>query len=117
MEGSKSKPTIERLLVKLSCSAGEPHGILHSGRCPFGEQEYLVLEVDEEGIGPPPPNEIDGTTRDTGLVQCRGPNRTERMVSNVMGVKPQLKEIGVFRTQVEESHNIWAGDQPAKDCS
>ena len=38
----------------------------------------MALEVDEEGLGPPPPNGLDGTIRDTVLVQFHGPTRMEK---------------------------------------
>ena len=66
----------------------------------------MDLEVDKEGLRPPPPNDIDGTIRDTGLVKCHGPTRTEQMGANVVRVEPQLAETDVCRPQLEDSHNI-----------
>ena len=64
------------------------------------------MEVYNEGLGLPPPNTTDGTIRDTGLVKCHGPTRTEQMGANVVRVEPQLAETDVCRPQLEDSHNI-----------
>ena len=42
------------------------------------------MEVDDEVLRPPPPNDFDGTIRDTGLVQCHGPTRTDQMGYNLV---------------------------------
>ena len=74
----------------------------------------MALEVDEEGLGPPPPNGLDGTIRDTVLVQCHWPTRMEQMGSNVLRVEPQREETDVRRPYAEDRHNILTGDRPPK---
>ena len=74
----------------------------------------VALEVDEEGLGPPPPNGLDGTIRDTVLVQFHGPTRMEKRGVNFLRVEPQPEETDVRCPQAEDSHNILAGDQPSK---
>ena len=46
----------------------EPGYRCHGLGEPFGERGYLPLEIDKEGIRPPPTNDFDGTAGDMGLV-------------------------------------------------
>ena len=108
------KSTIKRGIGNVSSGAGESHDVLCSICCPFGELEDLDLEVDEEGLGPPPPNDSDGTIRYTGLVKCHGPTRTEQMGANVVRVEPQPAETDVCHPQADDSHNILDYEQPSK---
>ena len=50
----------------------------------------MALEVEKEVLGITPPNNIDGTIRDTVLVKYHGPTRTEQMGANVVRVELQI---------------------------
>ena len=74
----------------------------------------MALDADEEGLGPPPPNGLDGTISYTVLVQCHGNTRMEQMGANILRVEPQPEETDFHRPYAENSHNILAGDRPSK---
>ena len=77
----------------------------------------MELEAYKEVLGLPPPNDIYGTIRDTGLVNFRGPTRTEQMGANVVRVEPQLAETYVLHPQEKYSHNILDYERPTKTDS
>ena len=77
----------------------------------------MDLEADEEGLGLPFTNDLDGNIRDTGLVKCHGHTRTEQMGANVVRVEPQLAETYVLHPQEEYSHNILDYERPTKTDS
>ena len=77
----------------------------------------MALEVDEERLGPPSPNGLDVTIRDTVLIQCHGNTRMEQMGANILRVEPQPEETDVHHPQAKYSHNILACERPSKTVS
>ena len=63
---------VGRVLVKGSFRSLEPHHFFHGGGDAFFEREYRTLEVDDEGVGLPATNHLDGAIRNVRLMDRHG---------------------------------------------
>ena len=66
---------------------GEPANFSHDLGDTFGERGHLPLQVYEEGVRPPPANDLDCTVRDMSLVEGHGAPRPQGVGTNLVRVE------------------------------